>query len=97
MHDTYELITRCLAQHLGIESETLAPQRTFTDLQMDSLALVELVVVLEEETGAQLSEDASAFTDDMTLERAAELLAQAMRTDESTTLAPAATTAEAAS
>ncbi|MEV8020396.1 phosphopantetheine-binding protein [Streptomyces sp. NPDC086554] len=77
MNDSYQLITSHLAEHFGLDPAMLTPDRTFNDLEMDSIALVELLVILEEGTGVQLTQDASAFTADVTLSRAAELLTQA--------------------
>ncbi|GAA0366613.1 acyl carrier protein [Streptomyces olivoreticuli] len=63
MGSAYETLTEALVTRIGIDPERLAPDRTFADLALDSMALVELAVALDEHTEAVLPlEDLNTLT-----------------------------------
>lgn len=53
----YQRFAALLEKSIGLEPGETTPQDTFSGLEMDSLALVELTVAVEEEFGVQLSDD----------------------------------------
>lgn len=55
--EMFRLVARHLVEHFGIEAEAISPAATLEDLQLDSMALVELLLVLEEEFGMPMPED----------------------------------------
>lgn len=58
--EMFELVSHHLVQHFGIEPETISPAATLEDIGLDSMALVELLVVLEEGFGMPMPEDDGA-------------------------------------
>jgi acyl carrier protein len=62
-----------LAANFGVEEEDLDPNATFAELQVDSVALVELAVVCEEDFGVKVADD--ELTPEHTIATVAELLA----------------------
>ncbi|MET9415805.1 acyl carrier protein [Streptomyces klenkii] len=68
---TYETLTETLVTRIGIDPERLAPERTFAELALDSMALVELAVALGEHTDSLLPLEGLS---DLTLAEAADLL-----------------------
>jgi acyl carrier protein len=54
MSESYDRIAGILADKLGQPPEELRPETTFSDLGLDSLALLELGVIVQELTGAQM-------------------------------------------
>ncbi|MGW0561922.1 acyl carrier protein [Streptomyces sp. NPDC003016] len=71
--DPYSVITTTLVDTLGIPADLVRPDATFAELDLDSLALVELALIVEEQTGARLTDELGA---DSTLATAAEHLAR---------------------
>ncbi|GAB2819356.1 acyl carrier protein [Streptomyces daliensis] len=57
MNSTYDRLTGLLATGFGIEAGEVTPESTFEDLELDSLALVELALATQEKFGVSLSED----------------------------------------
>ncbi|MFI9051581.1 acyl carrier protein [Streptomyces sp. NPDC053427] len=57
MTTTYEWITGLLTEHLGVPEDTITPNATFEGLELDSLSVVELSVIIEEQLGVQLTEE----------------------------------------
>ena len=55
--EMFQLVSHHLVQHFGIEPETISPTATLQDIDLDSMALVELLLVLEEEYGLPMPED----------------------------------------
>ncbi|MEV5380984.1 acyl carrier protein [Streptomyces nondiastaticus] len=49
---TYETLTEALVTRIGVDPGQLAPERTFAELALDSMALVELAVALDEHAEA---------------------------------------------
>ncbi|MEU7148778.1 acyl carrier protein [Streptomyces sp. NPDC045456] len=66
-----DILTQCLISGLGVPEDTLAPDATFEDLGLDSLALLELAVIYEERTG----HEPDGLTAQSTLAEATELIA----------------------
>ncbi len=53
-----EKITGIIAEQLDVETSEVSPEKSFTDdLGADSLAIVELVLALEEEFGIKIPDD----------------------------------------
>jgi acyl carrier protein len=72
MASTYETITTVLVEQFEVDQSQLGPDVTFEELGMDSLFMVELLVVLQTELGVEISEDTATPRD--TIGRAAELV-----------------------
>ncbi|UFQ19316.1 MULTISPECIES: acyl carrier protein [Streptomyces] len=53
---TLGLITKSLTEVFPIDAADITPEKPFEDLGMDSLALVEMALVLQEQTGITLNE-----------------------------------------
>ncbi|WP_256105934.1 phosphopantetheine-binding protein [Streptomyces sp. ODS05-4] len=56
MADSYPAIAGILTETFGVEADAVHPETTFDQLDLDSLALVELSLLLEERTGHRLEE-----------------------------------------
>ncbi|MFF0587361.1 acyl carrier protein [Streptomyces sp. NPDC003781] len=62
MSSTHDEIVQRLSDALGIEKSLITPDITFVELKIDSLALVEFSVILDEEYGVpplQLTPDST--------------------------------------
>lgn len=57
MSDVYDRLIKLLADGFGLEATELSPDNKLGDLEMDSIALVELTVAVEEEFGVALTND----------------------------------------
>ncbi|MBY8886097.1 acyl carrier protein [Streptomyces sp. PTM05] len=57
MSDINDLLKEALTDSLGVPSESITPEATFEDLELDSLALAELAVICEERTGHPVGDD----------------------------------------
>ncbi|QDQ09658.1 acyl carrier protein [Streptomyces spectabilis] len=57
MSSTYDRLVGLLAKGFGIEPGETAPDNTFDELELDSLALVELTLAVQEEFGLTLTDD----------------------------------------
>ncbi|MFG3257411.1 acyl carrier protein [Streptomyces sp. NPDC048172] len=57
MSSTYDRLVNLLSQGFGVEAHEVGPEDTFTDMELDSLALVELTLATQEEFGISLSDD----------------------------------------
>lgn len=68
----YDRLVELLVTRFQVDRSEIKPDVTFEDLEMDSLFLVELLVVVQSELGVKISEDTASPRD--TLERAAELI-----------------------
>jgi acyl carrier protein len=55
--DLYTTLESLLADTFGVASDDIAPDATFEALGLDSLDVVELTLVLEEETGVKLEDE----------------------------------------
>ena len=55
---TYERMKKIVIEQLGVDEEQVTPEASFVDdLNADSLDLVELIMSLEEEFGAEISDE----------------------------------------
>lgn len=54
---TLERLAGILVNYFGIEADEVLPEATFADLDLDSLAIVELALVIEKEFGVAIRED----------------------------------------
>ncbi|MFP5309907.1 MAG: acyl carrier protein [Actinomycetes bacterium] len=52
-----DTFTTILVDTFGVEADQVAPDATFEELGLDSLDVVELTLVLEEETGVKLEDE----------------------------------------
>jgi acyl carrier protein len=59
MTDTYERFVEILTTQFQVEPDEIRPDVTFEDLELDSLFMVELVLVLQKELGVKLGDDAT--------------------------------------
>ena len=56
--DTYERLKKIVVEQLGVDEEQVTPEASFVDdLNADSLDLVELIMSLEDEFGAEISDE----------------------------------------
>ncbi|MFC0055188.1 phosphopantetheine-binding protein [Streptomyces actinomycinicus] len=69
----YEKLADILVNHFQVDRSAISPDATFEDLEMDSLFLVELLLVVEKELGVKVDDDAATPRD--TIGRAAEVIA----------------------
>ncbi|QCX74758.1 acyl carrier protein [Streptomyces sp. YIM 121038] len=74
MEPVYDVMTRLLTEHFGVPEDQIRPDATFEALEFDSLARLELGMVLADTFGVSLPEDQV----DMTLAEAAEHLTAAV-------------------
>ena len=55
---TYERLKKIVVEQLGVDEEQVTPEASFVDdLNADSLDLVELIMSLEDEFGAEISDE----------------------------------------
>ncbi|MGW3664610.1 acyl carrier protein [Streptomyces sp. NPDC005141] len=73
---SYRFLSELVAYHFDIGADRLRPDTTFDELGMDSLALMELVVVLESETGIQIPDDLAEIGPTATLSEIADAVKQ---------------------
>lgn len=67
MSDTvFARLSALLIARFGVTAEELTPDVTYAELDLDSLALVEFIVVAEEEFGVPISEDELSPEDTVT-------------------------------
>jgi acyl carrier protein len=57
MSDVYDRLVTLLTSTVGLQKHEIEPDRTFNDLEVDSLALVELTLVAQKEFGVPLSDE----------------------------------------
>lgn len=70
---TYDQLVALLVDRFEVDAAKIRPGVTFAELEVDSLFLVELLLVIQSEVGVEISEDTATPRD--TLERAVELIA----------------------
>lgn len=56
----FQTFTRIISEQLGVDASAIDEQTRFSDLNADSLDMVELVMALEDEFGVQLEDDVVA-------------------------------------
>ncbi|MEV6020314.1 MULTISPECIES: phosphopantetheine-binding protein [unclassified Streptomyces] len=71
---SYRFLSELVSYHFDIDADRLRPDTTFDDLGMDSLALMELVVVLENETGIVIPDDLVEIGPNATLREIADVV-----------------------
>ncbi len=59
---TYETIAKLLAEQKDMELSAIRPEMTFSDLELDSLDVAELVMNLEDELGVPVEIDETLKT-----------------------------------
>jgi acyl carrier protein len=74
----YDQIVNTMVARFGVERNEILPDRTFSDLDLDSLAVVELILVVQNELGVQLKDD-DATPDDTVAEVAERIAAHVSR------------------
>jgi len=57
MSDAYDQLSNILVTRFEVEPEELRPDVTFEELELDSLFLVELGLVVQQELGVKLTDD----------------------------------------
>ncbi|GHG49937.1 acyl carrier protein [Streptomyces griseocarneus] len=62
MEPVYDLMTRLLSEYFGVPEEQLTPDATFEQLDIDSLAQVEMVTLLEDRLKVTLDENPAGAT-----------------------------------
>ncbi|MFI9024346.1 acyl carrier protein [Streptomyces sp. NPDC053560] len=72
MEAVYDHLVTVLTDKFEVDAEHIRPDVTLADLELDSLALVELYVTLQEHWGTELEEDEAAA--DLTLEEFARVV-----------------------
>jgi acyl carrier protein len=75
MSALYDTVANILTAKLKVPANEIHPDASLKELGLDSLALVELAMTLEDVTGGAVSEDKLTF--DLTLSEAVEVLAAA--------------------
>ena len=60
--DTFNKVAQMLADHKGIDVNTITMDSTFAELQVDSLDVVELVMNFEDEFGISIELDEAVKT-----------------------------------
>ncbi|MFD5558941.1 acyl carrier protein [Streptomyces sp. NPDC127068] len=63
-----------LAHQIDRDPDSLRPEMTFRELEVDSLTLIEVIVTLESDLGIDLPADLDGVTAETTLGRAAEII-----------------------
>ncbi|MCC3766192.1 phosphopantetheine-binding protein [Streptomyces sp. UNOC14_S4] len=76
---SFPVLAHLLSEHFGIEKSELRPEATFEELEMDSLALVELAVIVEDKLGVRLPDNIDGLGLSATLAEAVEFLERAAR------------------
>lgn len=74
MTPMYDKLVDLLVDRFEVDRSEITPEVTFEDLEMDSLFLVELLLVIQSDLGVKINEDTASPRD--TIERAAELIAE---------------------
>jgi acyl carrier protein len=73
MSDVYDHLVSLLSSEFEADTETIHPDATLTELGLDSLAVAELLVALEERWGVALDDSVNGH--DLTVAGVTELMA----------------------
>lgn len=73
-----ERLEALLRDHFEIEPERLRPEATFAELEMDSLAMVEVLAILEDEEDVRLPDGVNGLTPRTTLAEGFRLIEEAV-------------------
>lgn len=57
MSSSYETLQKIFIDDLKVPADLVTPEATLKDMDFDSLAIVELAVILERELGVEIPED----------------------------------------
>lgn len=74
MSAVYDKVKQLLVDKFGVAEEEISPSATFTDLDLDSLDLVEFALAAEEELGVRITDEEAEQLD--TLDDTVKLLEQ---------------------
>jgi acyl carrier protein len=85
-----------LRDHFEIAPEALCPDATFRELEIDSLAMAEMLAIIEDEDGVSLPPNLPGLDGDTTLADGLRIIAEAAEAAEAAQAAEAASAAEAA-
>ncbi|MCF3105448.1 acyl carrier protein [Streptomyces roseoverticillatus] len=69
------LLTNILTEHLGKAPETIGPNSKLADIGLDSLTLMEVLTIIEDDHNIHLPEDLQRPDEEATLTDLADLLA----------------------
>jgi acyl carrier protein len=70
----YEPVSRCLSEHFRIPADLVTPDSTLQSLGLDSLAVVELMCVLQDDLGLRIPDSDGLTSLDLTLARFVQLV-----------------------
>jgi acyl carrier protein len=59
----YDRLVDILVERFEVRSDAITPETTFEQLEMDSLFLVELMLVVQSELGVELDDDSASPKD----------------------------------
>ncbi|WP_127359549.1 acyl carrier protein [Actinacidiphila soli] len=62
MESVYDVMVRQLTEYFGVPQEQISPDATFEEMEVDSLAQVELATMLEDTLGVALPQGRQDFT-----------------------------------
>ncbi|MBP2477868.1 acyl carrier protein [Crossiella equi] len=65
MNALHEQLTAVLTSRFGVPAAEVRPEATFAELDLDSLALVELGLVAEKEFGVRIKDDEVSTSDSL--------------------------------
>jgi acyl carrier protein len=57
MQELYDKLANILTRQFGVDESALTPGATFESLELDSLDLVEITLVVDDELGARIPDD----------------------------------------
>lgn len=72
MANSYDALVDLLVRRFDVDPAKITPEATFEDLDIDSLFMVELLLVVQAELGVEISDEAATPRD--TIAKAAELI-----------------------
>jgi acyl carrier protein len=65
MSAVYDKVKQLLVDKFGVSEDEITPQATFSDLDLDSLDLVEFALAAEEELGVRISDEEAERLDSL--------------------------------
>ncbi|MFD7342144.1 acyl carrier protein [Streptomyces violascens] len=88
MAPVLSLLIAKLVEHFGRDPESITPQSSLEELELDSLAVLELLTILVDEHGIPMPEDSGSLKESSTLSDVAELIEQTLRQSDSSASFP---------